>query len=89
MGAPQALTASVDGNIVELRWQPPVTGDAPVGYLIEAGSAPGRIDLATLRVGSGLTFATSIQQGEYHVRVRAISAGGLAGEASNEIVVRR
>jgi uncharacterized protein YdeI (BOF family) len=89
VGAPQALTSAGPGNIVELRWQAPAGGEVPAGYLIEAGSAPGLIDLAAWRVGIDLAFATTAPTGVYYVRVRAVDAAGVAGEASNEIVVRR
>jgi hypothetical protein len=37
-----------------------------------------------------LTFATTgVPPGVYYVRIRAVGADGLAGEASNEVVVRR
>ena len=89
VGAPQALTESGQDNMVQLDWQAPPTGDIPAGYVIEAGSGPGLVDLAALRLGNVLTFATTAPPGVYYVRVRAVGADGIAGEASNEIVVRR
>ena len=89
IGAPLALAASGDGNFVELTWEAPRTGEVPAGYLIEAGSAPGLANLATLRLGAGLRFATTAPPGVYYVRVRAVGADGSAGAASNEIVVRK
>jgi uncharacterized Zn-binding protein involved in type VI secretion len=89
VGAPQALTESGQDNVVQLNWQAPLTGDIPAGYVIEAGSGPGLVDIAALRLGNVLTFATTVPPGVAYVRIRAVGADGIAGEASNEIVVRR
>jgi hypothetical protein len=75
--------------MVQLNWQAPLTGDIPAGYVIEAGSGPGLVDIAALRLGNVLTFATTAPPGVYYVRIRAVGVDGIAGEASNEIVVRR
>jgi sugar lactone lactonase YvrE len=86
-GNPGALTASVAGRTVTLTWSPP-SGDPPTSYVIEAGSASGRADLANLDTGSpSATFAaTDVPPGTYFIRVRARSAGGTSGP-SNEAVV--
>jgi predicted phage tail protein len=88
-GQPLNLTSSGQDSMVQLDWQAPSTGEVPTGYLIEAGSGPGLANLAALRVGNATTFSTTAPPGVYYVRVRAVSAYGVAGEASNEIVVRR
>jgi hypothetical protein len=88
-GQPLNLTSSGQGSMVQLGWQAPSTGEVPTGYLIEAGSGPGLANLAVLQVGNATTFSTTAPPGVYYVRVRAVSAYGVAGQASNEIVVRR
>ena len=88
-GQPLNLTSSGQGSMVQLDWQAPSTGEVPTGYLIEAGSGPGLANLAVLQVGNATTFSTTAPPGVYYVRVRAVSAYGVAGQASNEIVVRR
>jgi predicted phage tail protein len=90
-GAPQAPTSlmSVSPNgIVDLRWTASAGGYAATGYVIEAGSAPGRADLATLNVGNVTSFQTTAPPGVYYVRVRAINARGMS-LPSNEVIVRR
>lgn len=89
-GAPASLTAHGAGSpLVALAWQAPSTGVVPASYLIEAGSAPGLADLAVLRAGNTTSFRTTAPPGVYYVRVRGVGPDGVAGEASNEIVVRR
>jgi len=86
--APTGLAAVVGpGGAVSLSWTAPPSGPAPTGYLIEAGTAPGRSDLATQLTGSTVTaFAATAQPGRYYVRVRAVNGAG-PGAASSEIVV--
>ncbi len=88
-GRPVNLAAGGEGRQVQLVWQQPSTGDLPAGYIIEAGSAPGLANLAVLRVGRQNHFTTTAPPGVYYVRVRAIDGSGVAGDASNEIVVRK
>lgn len=87
-GQPTGLVATGSGSTVNLRWNAPTSGSAPTGYILEAGSAPGLSNLATLTIGNQTTFSTTAPPGTYYVRVRAINARG-AGNPSNEIVVRR
>jgi predicted phage tail protein len=90
-GAPEQPTNLVEAGAngpVHLRWVAPSSGPAPAGYVIEAGSAPGLADLASIQVGGVTSFSASAPPGLYYVRVRAINARGRS-PASNEIVVRR
>ena len=85
--APSNLVSSGQGSTVSLTWSAPAD-QAVSGYVIEAGSAPGRSDVGTLNVGTATAFGTTAAPGVYYVRVRAVNAQG-AGAASNEIVVKR
>lgn len=90
-GGPQNPTGLVDygsGAVVDLRWTVSAGGFPATGYIIEAGSAPGLSDLATLEVGNVSRFVTNAPPGVYYVRVRAVNARGPSGP-SNEIVVRK
>jgi hypothetical protein len=90
-GAPQEPTdlRSVSASdAVDLRWTAPSGGDAPTGYIIEAGSGPGLSDIARVQVRDMTHYTTTAPPGEYYVRIRAINAGGTSAP-SNEIVVRR
>lgn len=83
--APEQLEAQIFGNQVRLTWNP--AGDPVAVYRIEAGSASGASDLASLNVaGSALQFITPAPHGTYFVRVRGVSFSG-TGPASNEVIV--
>lgn len=86
--APTSFRASGEGSRVDLRWAAPSGGAAPAEYIIEAGSAPGRSDLAVLRVGNVTGFSTVAPPGVYYVRVRGVNAIGV-GAPSNEVIIRR
>lgn len=85
--APRVLSQSGAGSTVNLWWDVPTTGTAD-SYVIEAGTAPGLSNIATLALGRVTSFATSAPPGTYYVRVRARNGAGLSAP-SNEIVVRR
>ncbi len=83
---PQNLQSAVSGSTVTVGWTPPATGPAPLGYQLEAGSAPGIADLAVLPTASTLLTFPGIPAGTYFVRVRSLGSGG-ASSPSNEAVV--
>jgi hypothetical protein len=83
---PQNLQSTVSGSTVTVGWTPPGSGPAPLGYQLEAGSAPGIADLAVLPTASTLLTFPGIPVGTYFVRVRSLGSGG-ASIPSNEAVV--
>jgi predicted phage tail protein len=86
-GAPTNLTSSVSGATVTLAWSPPTTGGPPTNYTVQAGSAPGLSNLATLAVGATPSFSTSgVPFGTYFVRVISTNAAG-SSAASNEVTI--
>ena len=87
-GAPSGLATVVTGATVTLSWSAPDGGTAVESYRIEAGTAPGRVDVV-LSTGGAATTQTvpDAPAGEYFVRVRAQRANGLS-EPSNEVRVR-
>lgn len=86
-GQPQDLTASISGDLVTLRWNPPPNGPTPTGYTLEVGTALGSTNLGTFNVGNVTTLTAPAPPGTYYVRVRAVNALG-TGNPSAEIVVR-
>lgn len=85
-GPPTGLGATISGTTVTLTWFGPNGGCAPSSYQIEAGSAAGLSDLASVQTGNTATsfFAFNVGGGGYFVRVRSVNAGGTSS-ASNEI----
>ena len=85
--APAAPTAfALTGNsagTVSFVWN--ASPDATT-YLIEAGSTPGAVNVASSNLGSSATSftATGVGGGTYYVRVRAQNSCGTSG-ASNEV----
>ena len=87
-GAPTSLSSTVNGSSVSFAWQPP-SGVCPVtSYVVEAGSAAGLSNLASVDTGSTAAAfaATGVGAGTYFVRVRAVN-GSAVGGASNEITM--
>jgi hypothetical protein len=82
-GVPGVLSAAVYDRSVSLRWQAPIDGGAPSGYVIEASATLDFSNATLVPVGlvSELT-APNIAPGVYFVRVRAANAVGL-GAPSN------
>ena len=87
-GAPRELSAGVSGDWVSLMWLPPASGSAPSGYVIEAGSAPGLRDLASIATGTAVTsFVTAgVPPGRYYVRLRS-THGTRTSAPSEEISI--
>ena len=83
LSAPANLLGDVSGTSVFLAWQP-VPG--ATAYLLEAGSAPGLANIASVPTVA-TSLAANVPAGTYHVRVRAVSACGL-GDRSSEVVLR-
>ncbi len=78
--APTNLTAQTSGFSVALSWNPSA---GATSYQLEAGSAPGATNVATLNVGNLTALQGQAPAGAYFVRVRANTALGLSAP-SNE-----
>jgi hypothetical protein len=86
-GPPAGLSiVQNSGGTVVLAWTQ--SGGGPTSYIIEAGSAPGLANLATIDLGRpDLAFtATGVPRGTYYVRVRGRNRCG-TGAASNEVAI--
>ena len=64
-----------------------IEADMPTNYVLEAGTAPGESNVATLNVGNTTAFAAEVPSGTYYVRIRAQNAEG-DSDPSQEIEVR-
>ena len=84
--APQRFVANVNGNTVTLTWSAPATGGAPSTYIVEASVSPGGAAIAAFSVATTSLAVTSVPNGVYYVRVRAVNADGTSAP-SNEVTV--
>lgn len=76
--------ASISGNVVTLRWAPPVVGSTPSGYVLEGGVSPGQV-LASIPTGSrSPSFTIAAPTGSFYIRLHTTGLGG-SSPASNEI----
>ena len=63
-GPPSGLVASSTGSSITLLWIAPATGGAPSAYIVEAGSASGLLNLASVSTGSVATHLLHDQRAE-------------------------
>lgn len=85
-GAPVNLTATVSGGTATISWSGPSTGGLATSYVLEAGSASGAANLATVAVSATSFVAPGIPRGTYFLRVKAVNAVG-TGPASAEVTL--
>jgi probable HAF family extracellular repeat protein len=84
-GPPRLLVANRIGNSVTVSWSPPAIGSTVTSYVLEAGSATGLANLASVPV-AGTVFTAFAPRGTYYLRVRAVNGAG-TGTASDEITL--
>jgi predicted phage tail protein len=81
--APGTLTVSVSGFTVALAWG--IAAGDPTTYLVEAGTAAGASNVATVDLGGlPLQLTTQAPAGTYYARTRARNACGTS-PPSNEV----
>lgn len=81
--APDVLTHGAFGSVVTVAYSP-ASGASPVDHVFEAGTAPGRRDLATIPVEFGGFTARGVPPGVYYGRIRARNPAG-EGPPSREM----
>jgi hypothetical protein len=83
-GRPRDFTAALAGSLVTFRWTPPTNG-ARTAYQLQAGSASGSSDLATVVLSPTATaFPVTAPNGTFFVRLVALNGAG-ASTPSNEV----
>jgi hypothetical protein len=82
--APTGLAASTAPGGVGLTWNAPLTGGAPTGYRIDAGSTTGASNIGSFPVGPVTSLASPAPSGLYFVRVVATNACGVS-PPSNQV----
>jgi hypothetical protein len=85
--APGALSHTLAGNVVTLRWLNPSSGNLPSRFIISAGNTPGVANLLVQNTGNnGTSFVAAAGPGTYYVRVQGQNDCGTSA-FSNEITV--
>jgi hypothetical protein len=73
--SPQNFTVTWVGSTAVLSWTAASADlaieDVPTAYVLEAGTAPGLTDVATVNLGRVTSFSAPIPGGVYYVRLRA------------------
>jgi hypothetical protein len=71
-GGPVDFRAYVNGPSAGLDWSPPMSGGAPLGYMLSLGTARGAADLASGHpVGNTQSVSGDLPPGTYFRRVQA------------------
>lgn len=84
---PQSLTTRATGGTVTLAWADPAGGDPPTGYQLEAGTAPGLSNIASVSLGSDTSVAfEGVPPGLYFVRVRGVNSFGVGAPSDDAIL---
>jgi hypothetical protein len=84
--APTNLSAFVSGSLLTMTWNPPLGGGPPSGYIVEAGTASGASNVASLPVANPRFTYTPVPSGYFFLRVRSRNAAGVS-VASPEVMI--
>lgn len=84
-GPPANFTVSAVNGTANLVWQPPASGGIPTGYVIEAGTATGQSNIASVPT-TGTSLSAPVPTGTYYLRVRARNACGVGGPSTEQIL---
>jgi hypothetical protein len=81
---PHGVVANVAGSTVAISWNPPASGGV-LQYVLEAGSAPGIVNIARLETGHNATslVAQDVPTGTYFIRLRAVTSAGIGQPSSD------
>ena len=85
-GSPSGLGSTVSGSTVAIAWTAPVSGGAPSAYQLQAGSAPGLSNIATIAVAGTSLVVPGVPNGTYYVRVVAGNAAGVSTPTADHVI---
>ncbi|MCC6992240.1 MAG: PQQ-binding-like beta-propeller repeat protein [Acidobacteria bacterium] len=84
--APTNLTSNVAGSTLTLSWTAPA--GPVIGYVLEAGTAPGLANIGAATIGAGTSFVIpGVPPGLYYVRARAVTSAGSGAPSADVVVV--
>ena len=74
---PTNLSATIIGSTITFTWALPPLGLPGVSFILEAGTASGLTNIATVPIGSATLYTVNgVPPGTYYVRVRSVHASG-------------
>jgi predicted phage tail protein len=85
--APTAVTAFMSGGRLTMTWAAALSGGPSSSYLVEAGSATGAANIATLPVQTRSFTFVPVPNGFYFLRVRAVNAAGVSPPSAEAMIV--
>ena len=83
--APIDFVATAHGALVNLSWRAGA-GEAPTGYMLYVGSAPGRQDLMTVPLGASMSLSATAANGTYALRLVAANACGSSAWGADAVL---
>jgi hypothetical protein len=90
LAMPSGFQVTWVGSTATLSWTAPAGAtaeDVPTNFILEAGSAPGQSDVATVQLGNTTSFSADVTSGTYYVRVRATNDYGESDPTSDLVLV--
>jgi hypothetical protein len=84
--APTNFAATASGNQVVLTWSAAVGGCAATGYVVQAGSAPGLTNIASVNVGGITSLSAFALSGTYYIRVLALNSFGISSPTAEVVL---
>jgi hypothetical protein len=90
LASPGGFTVTWVGTTATLSWTTAAGAtaeDTPTSFVLEAGSAPGLSDVASVRLGNTTSFSADISSGPYYVRVRALNDFGESDPTADLVLV--
>ncbi len=70
---------------MQLSWRAGA-GDAPTGFMLYVGSAPGRQDLMTVPLGTSTSLSATAANGTYALRLVAMNACGASAWGADAVL---
>jgi predicted phage tail protein len=90
LASPNGFKVTWVGTTATLSWTAPAGAtaeDVPTNFILEAGTAPGQSDVATVGLGTTTTFSADVSSGTYYVRVRSTNDYGESDPTADLMLV--
>jgi hypothetical protein len=90
LSSPSGFKVSWVGTTATLSWTTAAGAtaeDVPTNFVLEAGSAPGLSDVASVNLGNTTSFSADVSSGTYYVRVHATNDYGESDPTADLVLV--